>query len=130
MLSDTASHCLPAELFTGIQAVAPQLVNAFDKFAKRYCDPKQCIFGWTYDGRRNTEELDYILEKIIWHSPKMIDIASQLPRTIYETITAHIKREEKVNTDIDAALSIMEQTRIYMDMVSFFIYTEISKIND
>ncbi|CEG67574.1 hypothetical protein RMATCC62417_03984 [Rhizopus microsporus] len=116
MLSDTASHCLPAELFTGIQAVAPQLVSTFDKFAKRYCDPKQYIFGWIYDGKRNTEELDYILEKIIWHSPKMIDIASQLPRTIYETITAHIKREEKVNTDIDTALSVMEQTRIYMDM--------------
>lgn len=122
LLSDIASHCLPAELFTSIKAVQPELVTTFDKFAKRYCDPKQLVVGWIYNGRSNIEELDYILEKLVWYSPRMEVMAPQLSTHIRETVVVPIKPEYMVDTEVGSELSMVEKIPLYMDMVKHSIY--------
>ncbi|KAG1148447.1 hypothetical protein G6F37_003313 [Rhizopus arrhizus] len=119
LLSDIASHCLPAELFTSIKAVQPELVTTFDKFAKRYCDPKQLVVGWIYNGRSNIEELDYILEKLVWYSPRMEVMAPQLPTHIRETVVVPIKPEHMVDTEVGPELSMVEKIPLYMDMIKY-----------
>ncbi|CAO3685894.1 unnamed protein product [Rhizopus stolonifer] len=116
LLSDIASHCLPVDLFTSIKAIQPALVTTFDKFAKRYCDPKQQVIGWVYNGRSNSEELHYVLEKLIWYSPRMPEMAQQLPRNIRETVVVQVKTEDIVDTETGKELSMIEKIPLYMEM--------------
>ncbi|KAI9261074.1 P-loop containing nucleoside triphosphate hydrolase protein [Sporodiniella umbellata] len=97
LLSEIASHCLPVDLYTSVKAIRPDLVTTFDKFAKRYCDPKQQVIGWIYNGRSNSEELQYVLDRLVWHSPRMPVIASQIPKHICEVVVVSVKVEDSIH---------------------------------
>jgi SWI/SNF-related matrix-associated actin-dependent regulator 1 of chromatin subfamily A len=52
LLSEMSYRSLPLELFVQINTLQPNLFPNFDVFSKRYCDAKQEIFGWKFDGKK------------------------------------------------------------------------------
>uniref|UniRef100_A0A6M3IPE0 Putative helicase n=1 Tax=viral metagenome TaxID=1070528 RepID=A0A6M3IPE0_9ZZZZ len=53
----------PAELFTTLNMIRPDLFPEFLPFAFRYCKPKRCFGKWVYTGADNLDELHALLNK-------------------------------------------------------------------
>ncbi|XP_023933415.1 SWI/SNF-related matrix-associated actin-dependent regulator of chromatin subfamily A-like protein 1 [Lingula anatina] len=65
LLSGTPALSRPAELYTQLRLVKPQLFPNFHLFGLRYCDGKQNNFGWDYSGSSNLPELQLLLGETI-----------------------------------------------------------------
>ncbi|KAI8878203.1 hypothetical protein K501DRAFT_336921 [Backusella circina FSU 941] len=95
LLSEMSYRSLPIELFVQINALQPNLFPNFDTYSKRYCDAKQEIFGWKFDGRSNHGEFKYVLDKVIWHAPDIHETKLDLSAVYRHKILCHILVKDK-----------------------------------
>ncbi|CAM9611695.1 SWI/SNF-related matrix-associated actin-dependent regulator of chromatin subfamily A-like protein 1 [Lampetra fluviatilis] len=79
LLSGTPAMSRPAELYTQVAAVQPQIFPKFHEFALRYCNAKQMPWGWDYTGSSNMAELRLLLEETVMIRRLKADVLSQLP---------------------------------------------------
>ncbi|KER30254.1 hypothetical protein T265_03304 [Opisthorchis viverrini] len=80
LLSGTPAVSRPAELYSQISGVAPNLFpGGFHEFGLRYCAAKECPWGWDYTGCSHMTELQLILEESIMIRRLKSDVLSQLP---------------------------------------------------
>ncbi|KAG5452086.1 SWI/SNF- matrix-associated actin-dependent regulator of chromatin sub A-like protein 1 [Clonorchis sinensis] len=80
LLSGTPAVSRPAELYSQISGVAPNLFRGgFHEFGLRYCAAKECPWGWDYTGCSHMTELQLILEESIMIRRLKSDVLSQLP---------------------------------------------------
>ncbi|XP_050677167.1 SWI/SNF-related matrix-associated actin-dependent regulator of chromatin subfamily A-like protein 1 isoform X2 [Leptidea sinapis] len=63
LLSGTPALSRPAELYTQLALIAPDLFTSYTEYGKRYCAGKQTNFGWDMSGQSNLAELQVILQK-------------------------------------------------------------------
>jgi SWI/SNF-related matrix-associated actin-dependent regulator 1 of chromatin subfamily A len=85
-LKGTPALSRPAELFTQIQAINPNLFSSFHDFGLRYCDGKESRFGWDYSGYSNMNELRILLEEKLLIRREKKDVMQQLPSKIREMV--------------------------------------------
>jgi SWI/SNF-related matrix-associated actin-dependent regulator 1 of chromatin subfamily A len=85
-MSGTPALSRPAELFSQISAINPNLFNNFHEFGVRYCDGKETKFGMDYSGYSNMNELKTILEENLLIRREKKDVMSELPSKMRETI--------------------------------------------
>ncbi len=63
LLSGTPALSRPAELYSQLTAINPNLFGTFHDYGLRYCDGKESRFGWDYSGYSNMTELRILLEE-------------------------------------------------------------------
>jgi SWI/SNF-related matrix-associated actin-dependent regulator of chromatin subfamily A-like protein 1 len=76
----------PAELYSQIHAINPNLFSSFHEFGVRYCDAKETKFGIDYSGYSNMKELRLILEKELLIRREKKDVIQQLPNKMREMV--------------------------------------------
>ncbi len=64
LMSGTPALSRPAELFTQLSILRPDIFRSFHDFGVRYCEGKKSHFGWQYEGASNLQELHIILETL------------------------------------------------------------------
>ncbi|XP_077583808.1 SWI/SNF-related matrix-associated actin-dependent regulator of chromatin subfamily A-like protein 1 isoform X1 [Stigmatopora nigra] len=90
LLSGTPAMSRPAELYTQILAVKPNLFPSFHEFGLRYCDAKQLTWGWDYSGSSHLAELKLLLSECIMLRRLKSDVLSQLPSKQRKVVTVTI----------------------------------------
>jgi len=78
LLSGTPFLNRPIELWHLLHIINPDAWPSQHKYALRYCDAFQSMWGWDYTGQSNTDELKRRLEPILLRRLKA-DVLDQLP---------------------------------------------------
>ncbi|KAI9365698.1 hypothetical protein BD770DRAFT_377102 [Pilaira anomala] len=63
--AESIRHHRLMDLFTQARTLASNLFPDFESYSKRYCDPKNPVFGYQYSGKSNELELNYLLDSYI-----------------------------------------------------------------
>ena len=78
LLSGTAIKAAPVQFFTALHAVAPKVFPSEMAYKKKFCDPKQTLYGMDYTGLSNAEELISLIAPYMIRRRKE-DVLSELP---------------------------------------------------
>lgn len=92
LVSGTPAMSRPIELFTQLKLLLPKIFSNKNKYATRYCDPKDTPWGRQYTGCTRPEELRVILESTVMVRRMKGDIMNELPpkRRVKVNLDAHI----------------------------------------
>lgn len=96
-LSGTPLTNRPAELFSVLNIIRPDLYNKFYPFATRYCNLKKTPWGWDYSGARNLGELHRDLSHTMMIRRKKEDVLKDLPSKMRHVIPLPIEDEKEYN---------------------------------
>ncbi|KAI7863744.1 uncharacterized protein EV154DRAFT_194688 [Mucor mucedo] len=102
LISDSAQSCLPVNMYTQLQAVAPVMFPKFEEFAKRYCDPKSSVFGPTHNGRCNQYEFTYLLDTNIWYCPRLDELKPEFPDYVRQNVCFSIKKNAQLSKQVES----------------------------
>jgi SWI/SNF-related matrix-associated actin-dependent regulator 1 of chromatin subfamily A len=78
-LSGTPMTNRPAELWSPLNIIRPDLYPAFFPFAQRYCAAKKGFWGWDFTGQSNLDELNQNLRKSVMIRRTKAEVLTQLP---------------------------------------------------
>jgi len=93
-LSGTPILNAPAEIWTIINILRPDLFPSFFAFARRYCKPILRPWGWEYKGSTHAKELHLILKRHVLIRRKKIDVLPELPEKTRTIIPVEIPMRE------------------------------------
>ena len=79
LLSGTPVVSRPAELYTQLSAIRPDIFNNFKVYAERYCDPKVLFTHTDYSGASNIKELYTLISNTVMIRRIKSEVLSQLP---------------------------------------------------
>jgi uncharacterized protein (DUF3820 family) len=79
LLSGTPALSRPAELFTQLSGLQPQMFSSRRAFEDRFCDRKQGRFGVDVSGASNLAELNMVLGHTVMIRRLKRDVLTQLP---------------------------------------------------
>ncbi|SAL98666.1 hypothetical protein [Absidia glauca] len=65
MVSHMELASSPKEAFPFLKLLRPNIFMDFKYFGHRYCGAKHLVFGWDYMYTSNTEELQFLLDKVL-----------------------------------------------------------------
>ncbi|KAL7076057.1 hypothetical protein ACQ4LE_004562 [Meloidogyne hapla] len=109
LLSGTPALSRPAELFSQIKMINPQIFPFYRPYAFRYCDGRSGRFGFEAKGQSNPEELKAVMEKIMIRRLKK-DVLDDLPEKrreiIYlsgDAIDNKMKQLQKARVEFESA---------------------------
>jgi SWI/SNF-related matrix-associated actin-dependent regulator 1 of chromatin subfamily A len=91
----------PIELWAIVNTLAPEEFDQFWNFAKRYCKPTKCRYGWDFKGVANLDELHYRLRGTIMVRRTKAEVLPELPpkrRQVIELASDHITKLIAVET--------------------------------
>ncbi len=94
-LSGTPIMNRPAEFYSILNMLKPDIWGAKTNFLYRYCAPKQTGFGWTYNGATNTKELNQTLNDEVMFRVLKKDVLTQLPDKAYSVVPFKIDNMSK-----------------------------------
>jgi SWI/SNF-related matrix-associated actin-dependent regulator 1 of chromatin subfamily A len=131
LLSGTPALSRPSELYTQVDAVAPQLFPSFIQFGVRYCNGHQGHFGWDFSGASNLEELQLLLEEKLMIRRLKSDVLAQLPEKFRQVVkldpnlvkTTGLKQAEKA---FERAASLKGSQK-HSALLNFFSETAVVK---
>lgn len=86
LLSGTPVMSRPAELFTQLAAIRPDVFFSFKVYADRYCDPKVLFTHTDYSGSSNIKELYTLISNTVMIRRLKSDVMSQLPSKLRQKI--------------------------------------------
>ncbi len=78
-LSGTPLTNRPAELWTTLNMVRPDLFKSFMAFALKYCNARRNPWGWEYKGAKNLDQLHEILSGNCMVRRRKVDVLKDLP---------------------------------------------------
>lgn len=90
-LSGTPLMNRPAELWTVLNMLRPDLYPNFFSFARRYCGAKLKPWGWEYKGAENIPELHAKLKTELMIRRLKSEVLPDLPDKIIRMIPCHIR---------------------------------------
>jgi SWI/SNF-related matrix-associated actin-dependent regulator 1 of chromatin subfamily A len=93
MLSGTPVMSRPAELFTQLAAIRPDVFFSFKVFADRYCDPKVLFTHTDYSGSSNIKELFTLISNTVMIRRLKSDVMAQLPAKLRQKIEIPVVAE-------------------------------------
>ena len=93
LLSGTPVMSRPAELFTQLSAIRPDIFFSFKVFADRYCDPKVLFTHTDYSGSSNIKELYTLISNTVMIRRLKSDVMSQLPAKLRQKIEIPVNSE-------------------------------------
>lgn len=93
LLSGTPVMSRPAELFTQLSAIRPDIFFSFKVFADRYCDPKVLFTHTDYSGSSNIKELYTLISNTVMIRRLKSDVMSQLPSKLRQKIEIPVLSE-------------------------------------
>lgn len=94
-LSGTPLTNRPAELYSILNLLRPDLYNSAFTFYSNYCRLQRTPWGWKYDGARNLKELHQKLTKTVMIRRRKKDVLSELPDKQRHIITLPIEDEKE-----------------------------------
>ncbi|RNA00532.1 SWI SNF-related matrix-associated actin-dependent regulator of chromatin subfamily A 1 [Brachionus plicatilis] len=109
LLSGTPALSRPAELFSQIQAINPNLFASFHDYGMRYCDGKESRFGMDYSGYSNMTELRLLLEEKILIRREKKDVIQELPSKMREMVILNPSLIELNTKTLKQASNKMDQ---------------------
>ncbi|OMJ91158.1 hypothetical protein SteCoe_6326 [Stentor coeruleus] len=86
LLSGTPVMSRPAELYTQLSAIRPDVFFNFKVFADRYCDPKVLFTHTDYSGSSNIKELHTLISNTVMIRRLKADVMSELPEKVRQKI--------------------------------------------
>ncbi len=89
-LSGTPIENRPAELYTTLKIINPQIFPNKFAYLRTFCAPKYNGFGWDYSGASNLELLHKTLVSRIMLRRKKADVLADLPAKIHNIIPLEI----------------------------------------
>lgn len=78
-LSGTPIKSCPAEFWSILHLIRPDLFPDFSEYAWEYCDPKKTIWGWKFKGATNMGKLNRILLRECMVRRLKKEVAPELP---------------------------------------------------
>jgi superfamily II DNA or RNA helicase len=93
LLSGTPVLSRPAELFTQLSAIRPDIFYSFRVFAERYCDPKLMFNHTDYSGASHIKELHTLLANTVMIRRLKSDVLSQLPAKVRQKVEIGVAQE-------------------------------------
>ena len=84
----------PAELWTQVYVLAPELFGSYTSFTKKYCNAHRGRFGWDVSGASNVEELHLKLKQIMVRRLKS-DVLKELPAKQRSIVSINISNKTK-----------------------------------
>lgn len=111
LMSGTPALSRPAELFSQISAINPNLFNNFHEFGVRYCDAKENRFGVDYNGYSNMNELRTILEENLLIRREKKDVMTELPSKMRETIVLNPALIELNSKTLKKSMEALERIK-------------------
>lgn len=108
-ISGTPITSKPAEFFTILNMLRPEIFPTFWEYAKRYCGMTHNGFGYDYSGASNLTELNEILKEDIMIRRKKMDVLKELDPKIRTVIPLknekglkdYYRREAEVMQEIE-----------------------------
>jgi SWI/SNF-related matrix-associated actin-dependent regulator 1 of chromatin subfamily A len=97
-LSGTALTNRPAELWTTLHLVRPDLFKSFFSFAWRYCKPTKRFGRWMYKGASNLPELHSLLKSTVMIRRLKSDVLTELPSKTKHIIPMDMSDPAEYNT--------------------------------
>jgi SNF2 family DNA or RNA helicase len=94
-LSGTPLTNRPAELFTTLNLIRPDLYPSFWSFAHRYCCPIRMPWGWEYKGASHLDELHNNLKSTMMIRRLKKDVLKELPDKTREVVPLKLKGYKK-----------------------------------
>jgi len=135
LLSGTPVMSRPAELYTQLSIIRPDIFYSFRVFADRYCDPKQLFTHTDYSGASNIKELHTLLSNTVMIRRLKSDVLTQLPAKTRQKVEIpvlaehcrsikklyyEVKRKknyfEKINSDIGSLEASVAGEKMESDM--------------
>lgn len=131
LLSGTPALSRPAELFTQIKALQPNLFKDMIEYGIRYCDGKQDKFGWNFSGSSHLEELKVILEEKVMIRRLKTDVLDQLPSKTRQVIVIETDMNNKSMNAFAKKLSNdkINGTEKRSTLLAYFAETGQAKMN-
>lgn len=78
-ISGTPLTNRPAELWSVLSIIRPDLFDSFFKFAFKFCQPKKTPWGWQYTGAKNLDKLHALLTRHLMIRRRKVDVLKDLP---------------------------------------------------
>jgi len=78
-LSGTPLTNRPAELWTTLNIIRPDLFKSFMSYALEYCNARRTPWGWEYKGAKNLDKLHDILTENCMVRRRKVDVLKDLP---------------------------------------------------
>lgn len=78
-ISGTPMTNRPAELWSILHLIRPDLFKGFFSYGMKYCKPQKKPWGWEFKGATNLDELHQILTDELMIRRKKADVMSELP---------------------------------------------------
>ena len=110
-LSATPLVNKPAELYSTLNIIKPELFNNKWSFLHRFCGPEPFIKNnrtiWSFKGATNTAELHYILKKSVMLRYKKDEVKKQLPfkeRVVIPLEVTDYKEYNEIVNEIEAEI--------------------------
>lgn len=100
LMSGTPALSRPAELFTQLNLLRPDIFPAFHAFGLRYCAAKRNHFGWDYKGASNLRELSVVVEATcVIRRTKADVLSTALPPKSRRCVHLNLSPEQLVQVD-------------------------------
>jgi SWI/SNF-related matrix-associated actin-dependent regulator 1 of chromatin subfamily A len=104
-LSGTPLTNRPAELWSSIYFVRPDLFPNMGKFMWKYCQPRRTPWGWKFDGARNLPELHGILKSECMIRRLKKNVLPELPDKVHEVVPFKLASYTEYNKARDEFLT-------------------------
>lgn len=99
LLSGTPVLSRPMELYNALNLIDPMTWNNWRKFAERYCDATQTMYGWDVTGASNVKELQSRISKYFIRRAKE-EVLKDLPPKIKIPYPINMDKEFKDKYEI------------------------------
>lgn len=78
-LSGTPVKNRPAELFSFLNIIRPDIYKSYFAFGFKYCEPRKRPWGWEFKGANNLDELHSELNRVCMIRRRKEDVLDELP---------------------------------------------------
>lgn len=113
LLSGTPALSRPAELYSQVSALEPELFPSYGLFTERYCNAHHGRWGWDVSGSANLGELFKILKGSCLIRRKKEDVLTQLPAK--QRGISWVETNSKVMKEFRVAKQEYDDTTIALD---------------
>lgn len=108
-LSGTPIRSRPAQFFTMLNLIAPDIFSNRMQFQQSFCDPKFNGFGWVYNGATHVEELHKLVKPLMIRRRKS-GVLKDLPSKIRTVVPLEIGDLSEYNRQYESFKSIEGKT--------------------